>query len=188
MLEVITEWAGPQGSGLRSIMYFDGGTVGELSAARGDLNAFWGGMSGVLSDQYTWNISPAARVLAPNNGGLIDVVSDVSVLSGAGAQAQQPVPDASQVLTQWRTGIVLGGRFLQGRTYVPGLTTGSITAGNITPVVVAALNGVVSDFLAASGGQFGIWHRPTGGSGGSWSPVVSGAVWGELAVQRRRRG
>lgn len=187
MLEVVTAWTGPQGSFLRTIMYFDGGTVGELSQARGDLNALWGGLSGVLSDQYSWSIEPTARVLAPSTGTLLDVASEAAVLAGSGAQAQEPVADASQVLTRWRTGLVVNGRFLQGRNYVPGLASGSLSGGNITPAVVAALTDVCGDFLAASSGQFGVWHRPQGGSGGTLAPATNGTVWGELAVQRRRR-
>lgn len=187
MLEVVTAWTGPQGSFLRNIMYFDGGTTTALSDARTAVASLWDGATGVISDQYTWSVETTARVLAPSTGTLLDVVSDPDPATGAGDQDQEPVPDASQVLFRWRTGLVVQGRFLQGRTYVPGLASGSLTNGNITPAVVTALSGVVSDFLTAAGGAFGVWHRPQGGSGGTWSPAASAAVWPELAVQRRRR-
>lgn len=188
MIEIMTRWSGPQGSGLRSIMYFRGNLPGTVTAARLAVGGLWAGYAGVMSNQYTFEVEETARLLDPSDGSLVGLYVDSGTVDGAGAQNQQPVADSTQVLHRWATGQVRNGRVVRGHQYAPGLATGSLTGGNITPAVAAALTANASDFVDDAAGEFCIWARPRPGLPGLEVEVLGGSVWGELAVLRQRRG
>lgn len=187
MQQIITSWNGPQGSFLRTIMYFSGTDEAAAAAARAAVGTLWGGYDGVMSNQYSWSVEPLVKVLNPITGGLVGEIVEPTPHGAPGAQAQQPVADATQVLFQWHTPLVVNRRLVRGRTYAPGLAQGSTTGGNLSGGVRAALVGVGVDFIDEADGTFGVWHRPTNGVGGVHVEVTSHSVWSELAVQRRRR-
>lgn len=192
MLEVITEWSGPQGSGLLNIMHFAGEDPALVGPAREAISVLMGGYDGVVSNQYSWSVRTSGRILRPSDGQILGVWTDGTPYGAPGGQNQQPVADATQVLAQWQTGQVLRRRLVRGRTFLPGLANGSTANGNITSGVLASLNGVLDDFLEQDT-TFVIWSRPVPAAGegparpGVATPVVAGTVWPELAVQRRRR-
>lgn len=186
MLEVLTEWTGPQGAGMRTVMYFDK-IVAEVASVRTSLASFWTALDGNISSQYSWKIATEGRELDPVTGGIVSVWTETTARQDVGGGAGAPVPDASQVLLRWQTGSVVGRRLLQGRTYVPGQVGGNILAGNLSAAVQGQWQTAINNFLAL-GTEFGIWHRPKGGVGGTFRNVSTGSVWPELAVQRRRRG
>lgn len=194
MLQVVTEWTGPQGAGLLNIMHFAATDPAESGPIRAALADFFGGLDGVVSNQYRWDIQTSGKILDPLTGTLVGLWSETTPYGAPGAQSQQPVADATQVLVQWLTLRVLDGRLVRGRQFIPGLANGSLANGNLTSGVRAALGEVASDLVGADVG-FGIWTRPRPARAnpprparaGSFTPVAAGSVWSELAVQRGRR-
>lgn len=188
MIEIVTRWSGPQGSGLRSIMYFRGSLPENVPVARLAVGGLWAGYAGVMSNQYTFEVDETARLLDPADGSLVGYYVDTGTVDGVGAQNQQPVADSTQVLHRWATGRVRAGRVVRGHQFAPGLATGSLTGGNITPAVAAALTANANDFVLDTDGDFCVWARPKPGLPGVEVEVLGGSVWGELAVLRQRRG
>ena len=81
----------------------------------------------------------------------------------------------------------VAGRLLQGRTFIPGISSGQLDGGQLSSACVTAFSTAQSTFLASIPADMVIWHRPKGVTPGTYFAVDSGATWNELAVQRRRR-
>lgn len=186
MREIRTAWSGPQGLAMFTVMYFDV-LVATAANQRLTLETLWQGFGANLSDDYDWEVETTGRVIDEASGGLVGGWADPTARAGVGGAAQEPVPDASQILLRWTTGVVADGRFLQGRTFVPGLQRDALLGGNLNPTATTALSAVANGFATAGMG-FVIWHRPTATRSGSMAAVNAGSCWSELAVQRNRRG
>lgn len=191
--EIRTEWKGPQAQLMYSVMYFEAPSV-AVAAQRTALKGFWDAVKAQLSNQYTFTIEPTGRIIDDASGTLVGSWSETTPLNGAGSIATQPVPDATQMLFRWGTGEVVNGRFLKGRTFVPGLSRDALVNGNLNGTAVTAMTGAANSFAAAGTG-FVVWQRPRPSSEahpiyrpGQSRPVASGSCWNELAVQRGRRG
>lgn len=182
--EILVDWTTPAGSGFVSVNFFDLGTA--VATQRTALSVFLSGLQGVLDTGVSYEIRNAGRELNDNTGVLTGAWSDSAVHADSGSVSGEPVPDASQMLYRWFTDVIIGGRFLQGRTFIPGLTDGNMVDGNLS---AGAIPGLVAlgDAFIATGTGFGVWHRPTSGVGGQFEPATSCGVWSELAVLRRRR-
>lgn len=152
-------------------------------------NAWWGFMNAVKGELVTGatgRIAPEYRVISAETGQLQDVQSfDPSV----SPTATGPVPlvaQATQVLVRWRTEAFVGGRRVQGRMFIPCLSAGKTTVGQLSPASQLTFSEAASTFRSSLG--LLVWHRPTsGGSNGLAATVTSSGVWEELATQRRRR-
>jgi hypothetical protein len=184
MFEVLTRWSGVGAGGL-NVMYFD--ELATIEVVRSLLNDFWGDVGAYITDDMSWSIDQVGRVLNPATGSLEGQWADSTPYADNGGAASSVVPDVAQVLFRWRTEQIRNGRFIQGRTFVPGFTTGNLTDGNLSSGTQTALNAAITTFLAAPVGLL-VWSRPVDGAGGVPAPVESGAVWAEMAVQRGRRG
>jgi len=183
--EIVVDWTTASGGGKVSVFFFD--TTGTVSNQRLDLATFLGNVDGALDNSVSWTIRVAGRDLDDSTGALIGAWTEGTTRTGVGNNATEPVADATQVLFQWHTGVIVNGRFLRGRTFIPGLTNSILSNGNILAANVASFDAFAETFLASSD-TFGVWHRPTSGTGGSFHLATSATVWSELAVLRRRRG
>lgn len=184
MLEVTTSWTIPSGIATKSVMYFTGDEA--LPAVRAAINAFLTSFRDRLASGVGWSVDATARVLNPLTGTLEGLETDATGQSGTGSGSGLAVPDASQVLIKWGTGQIVNGRFLQGKTYIPGLDANLLSGGDVGNTTRGAIAGAAQTF-ATGGHGLGVWHRPQGGSGGTIKPATSGTCNGELAVLRRRR-
>lgn len=182
--EIVTDWVTPAGTGMATVMYFAPSTT--VTIQRSFLNTFWNSIRGLQSTGTTFTIRTTGRELDETTGALTGAWSEPTVFVASGAGGSIPVPDATQALIQWRTGVIVGSRFVRGRTFLPGLASGNLQGGNLIPsgasVILAAATA-----LAASSADLRVWHRPISGSGGSSQKVTSATVWNEFAVLRRRR-
>lgn len=184
--EQLVTWTTPAGSNFVSVLFYDS-ALGVVADERAALDVFLTAVSELLGTNIDWVIEPTGRILDDSTGGLTGFWSEPTVHQGSGtAVSGAIVPDASQILLRWRTSTVTSGRLLQGRTYIPGLWASAVDDGEIDAEAFADLTSFVNTFVPTSG--LVIWHRPTGGSGGSTADVTSGSVWNELAVLRNRRG
>lgn len=183
--EVITTWATDAGGGFKSVMYFlaSGGTI---NAQRQSVHTLWETVETELNTSTVYSQEQEGRIIEAETGTLQGLWTDGEAFGGFGTDAAEPVPDASQVLMRWNTNTVIGGRFLRGRTFVPGLGVDNVTNGNVSAGSITLFSGAMNTFVATGLG-FCIWHRPTLGAGGGFAEVSGSSVWNELAVLRRRR-
>lgn len=183
--EIVTDWTGPQGSGMQTVMYMLEQTTTH-NDQRVETGVFWSGVAAGLSNLYTWKVRELARVIESTDGGLVREDVDTPVVTGPGGSAAQPVADATQALVRWKTGLVVRGRILKGRTYIPGLISTEVLNGNLKASSLANFQARANTLANAAVG-FSIWSRPLDGGAGSSALVSSATVWGELAVLRGRR-
>lgn len=191
MLEVITRHTGPQGSGLRTIMFFNGINSTDASEAQTAVRAFWAAMAPGTSNLYSHEVEAESRLVDAIDGTVSDiVVNPTPTTLVVGASAVAPLPDVNQAMVRWQTTEVVRGKFVRGRTYFPGLTVNATTGGNLLPATQTALAGAAADLVTDT--SLLVWSRPITADGtllmpGTPCEVSSSSVWSEFAVLRRRR-
>lgn len=183
--EILVDWTTASGLGKVSVFFQD--LEESVSDFRDALATMLGTVDGSLDDTTSWSIRQEGRELTDEEGGLQGVWSDSDAKTGTGAGTGECVPDAAQVLMQWQTSTITGGRFVRGRTFIPGLSTGGMVSGNVSSAIQTAWTTLGNTFIGAGVGA-GVWHRPVSGSGGLFCLATSCSIWPELAVLRRRRG
>lgn len=182
--QIITRWVTASGSGKATVMYFDA-TV-SISTQRSAISALFTTCQAQLSNTVNWTVDTAGIDVDGTTGGLAASWSEAVARQGVGASSNQPVADTTQVLLKWRTASIVGGRFLQGRTFLPGLTATNLVNGNLGSGAQTVFAGAATT-MAGSAAGFEIWHRPVSGTGGLGVAVSGSQVPFELAVLRRRR-
>lgn len=184
--EIIVEWTTITGGGKRSVLYFDEATA--VSDQRSEIHNWLTDLAGGLHTSTAWNVATSGRELDTATGTLTGIWSETTARNGAGSLATgQPVPDAAQILIQWTTGVVVNGRVIRGRTYIPGTSTANVANGNLAESVRASYATDSNTFVGATP-SFVIWHRPRSGAGGVAVVVDAADCWREFGVQRNRRG
>lgn len=183
--EIIVDWTTPSGSGKASVLYFIEAT--SVASQRAALSTFLESVQTVQSSQCAYTIRTVGREMTSATGALSGAWSEPTAYTGTGSLAQEPLPDASQALIRWSTDHIVGSRFLQGRTFIPCLTTNGVNDGDVLAATQTVLQDA-ADALVAAGVQFCIWHRPVSGAGGEAWAVDTAAAQSEFAVLRRRRG
>lgn len=183
--EILVDWTTDKGPGQVSVFMFD--ETPPVADQRNALGAFLTDADGILSTTTHWAVRTTGREMDSGTGVLTGVWNEDTGHSGIGAQVQEQMSDATQVLVRWKTGLIANGRFLQGRTFLPGVAVSAAVAGNLgdgarTTVLTAAQNLVDDDV------QLSVWHRPVAKAGGVLTTVLATDVWREFAVLRRRRG
>lgn len=182
--EIVVDWITASGPGKVSVTWWD--LTATVAAQRTALATFLGAVDGTLDNSTTWTIRTVGRELDDSTGGLIGAWAEGSVKTGTGNNATEPVADATQILFQWHTGNIVNGRFLRGRTFIPGLTNSVLSNGNINEANRAAFQ-ALGETLVDDAANMQVWHRPVSGTGGSAHTIANCTVWAELAVLRRRR-
>lgn len=180
--EIIAQYGGPGRNPKLSVWHYEDSL--DNDAIKTALQTFYTSVAGTWSNQYSVQIQPTVRILNTATGALVGESGfTVAPVVINGTIAGQPVPDAVAVLFRWNTEEVVGGRFLKGRTFVPGLAVTQLTNGNLTGSVNTSLNNIATTLANDSNGP-SIWSQKHG----IQHFVQTGNAWGELATQRRRRG
>jgi hypothetical protein len=182
--EIIVDYQAPGMSPSLSVFYFE--APGAESAARDALRDMFVLVEDYLSEDLNWTVRTTGRVLDSATGQLSGEWSDPNARAGFGASVDNQVANATCMLMRWNTGDIVRGRFVRGRTFVPGLRASALVNGQWASSAAGAF-GVAGQALITSGTGFGVWHRPTGGSGGSFHAANNCTGWTEAAMQRRRR-
>lgn len=183
--EIITEWSMASGTGKVTVMYF--GTTPSVAVQRSAINTFWTAVKASLDNSVSFGIRTLGRELDDQTGALTGAWTETSSKTGNGSGTTEQVADATQAIIQWHTGTIINGRFVRGRTFVPGLSIAALSNGNLGASTVTTFQSA-ANALIASAADLAVWHRPVSGSGGSAPVVNSASVWNELGVLRRRRG
>jgi len=134
-------------------------------------------------DNLTAVVQPDVRIVNVGTG----VLEGVDVVTGAtipGVSTGESLPRATMALIQWRTSQVVSGRFLRGRTFMPGFNEGTNNAdGQLDSSVAASLASEANDFVTRLGSDAAVWS-PTHHVAAS---IESATVWSEWASLRSRR-
>lgn len=115
----------------------------------------------------TWSFSPEAQVAG-------DTAGVYSAPSGC--------------VVNWKTGTVINGSRLRGKTFVVPLAGSTYQEdGSINPTSLGIVRGAAS--VLAATGDLQVWHRPTtvGAADGSHGQVAAAVVNDMVAVLRSRR-
>lgn len=182
--EIITHWVTASGSSDRTVMFFDPDIAVEDQ--RDAIADFFAGTEAARGTTTNWFIETAGRVLDTATGAVTGAWTDARTKAGVGTTSGAVVPDSSQIVMRWLTAVVVDGRFLRGRTFIPGSAIGAVSQGNVGAGTVSLYN-TEGQALADALVGFSIWHRPTSGAGGTSQPVLTADCWNEFGVLRRRR-
>lgn len=182
--EIQVLWTPPSGIQTSTVMYWWDG-VG-VSTQRTRLNTFLTAINGFLTGDTLWTIATQGKVLNEQTGQMTGTWAEATPYSGAGSGTGEPVPDVAQILFRWGTNTVLNGRFVKGRSFIPGLAAENLLGGNIAGAAVGPMTTAASNLAGASAG-FGVYHRPQNGTLGALVTINTADCASEMAVQRRRR-
>jgi len=182
--EITVQWTTIAGSGRVSVFNFNEGVA--VATQRAALNTFLGAIDGALDNSTTWSIDTSGREWNATTGALSGAWTETTSYTGTGGVSGEPVADATQILFRWSTGTIVNGRFLTGRTFIPGCAAINLVDGNLEETLRAAIEANGQTF-AGSAATPVVWHRPISGSGGQQVQMSDCSVWSEFAVLRRRR-
>lgn len=185
MREWIINWTGPGSTPKLSVLYADNSFTAADQA--GAINTLLLAYKPYMNVLYSAQTKAAIRLIDDATGELVGLETFTPAPPVTGSSSGQPVADSSQVLLRWATGQIVNGRFVQGRTFLPGLGVGNLNNGNVASAVVTAMSTAANTFAAGAVG-FGVWHRPKDDAAGDLLFMTGGSCWNEVAVQRGRRG
>jgi hypothetical protein len=151
------------------------------------LGTFFNAIKGNFPSSVTWSIPSSGDILNDADGALTGAWTGGTAASYAGTTAGA-YAGGTGAYVRWITGVVVGRRKLQGRTFLcPVLTSLYDTSGTINdPSIVSMLAAATS--LAVSG-KLVIWHRPSGlgATDGSSATVVGAAIPDKVTSLKSRR-
>lgn len=176
---VQVEFVGLGGSPYLATHYIDQGLAVDEVVAVSAVGNFWGAVDGVMANDLTWTTLPEVPLFSTPD--TITSIQSVPTVGGAGAVSNPPLARSTQGLVRWLTNSFAGNRRVQGKTYVPGLTTSALndTGGLVAPVrstLQTAAEGLADDGLVVASRVANTFNAAVGAS-----------VWGEFAVLRSRR-
>lgn len=160
MMRVTTQWSGVAGTPWFTVTAFTASPEDQAAAdaAVSAMAAFWTAVGAGVTSEARWDMDPIVDVLSP--AGVLTGRIDSGVTSGAGGgQASSPLPFMTQALLRLGTGSFQGGREIQGRIFIPGLTEadsqdGTGPASGLRNIILSA-----AETLRDSGAGLAVWSR-----------------------------
>lgn len=187
-------WTGFTGAPGYSAFHFasgflDGGLFGdeaELLAER-VADAFEG-LAPSLPSSVQISIDPEVPIIDSDTGVAQSFASIEPPPSVSGSGSGGYAGPTGAVVT-WRTDDVRGGRRIRGRTFlVPLVSSRYESDGTLTSSALGDLRTFANRIIgSALEGDFGVWSRPVGGSGGVFASVTNATIPDMAAVLRTRR-
>lgn len=156
-----------------------GNTAADAVLAVG---ALWDNLMQLATDNVSYTSGGVVETVDETTGqptGLTAVTPE----TGIGQLSNDPLPWATQMVCQWRTGIFVSGREVRGRTFVPGLTEASNTDGVPYSGTMTQLNGYCASYAASLNATPFVYSRQHHVG----YPIVAGTAWDQFAVLRSRR-
>lgn len=190
MLRITARWSGFPGAPGYSNFFFagGGGLIGDQNQVAQRVSDAFKGMIVHLAAGTSISIEPEAAVVDSDTGQVtdfrnIDTIAPV-VASGSGSYA-----GPAGAVVNWRTSDLRNGRRIRGRTFMVPLASSSFdSTGSLSVSVLQGLNTFATAIRGADlDSEFGVWSRPTNGSGGVFASVTSHNVPDMVAVLRSRR-
>jgi hypothetical protein len=185
-------WTG--GPGL-STFYFAAASLGaegqpEATEAAARVQAYITSVRTVVAAGVLMNVQQQVDQIDPATGNLVGGFTTPLGSGQTGSGSASFAPTGSAVLGQLLTAVVIDGRRVRGRTFMPPtgasqlLGTGDPSNGTRSTLTTAL--GLLGTTIVTPLTNV-VWHRPRGGSGGSQVAVNGYAAWSKMAVLRSRR-
>jgi len=187
LYRVRVNFSGGSGTPWLATHYFLG-SAGSAQQAATAVGVFWGAVDALINSGHDWATELDVTTIESSTGALTAVTATTQQ-TGTGALATERLPQATQGLLQWRTGGILGGKELRGRTFIPGLTEASNDSGDVVAATVTAVQAAASTLIGTANADLVIWKRPnpSGAGNGGYSSALVGSMWSKFAVLRSRR-
>lgn len=174
---------GPTGAPYLSTFHFAGTAQEDIATPRGNLVTFMTALDAHWGNATSWSLDPEVEFVDPATGEITGL-GTATTASGSGNLTATYLPPACQALIRWRTSAFFNGRQLQGRTFVPGMTTAnSDGGGGLTSTVQAAYAAAAAALVASTPQTLVIWSRRNLDA----ENVTSAVVPAKFAVLRSRR-
>lgn len=190
--QILVDWTTVNGGGKLSVFYAS--TAATVEDQREALGTFLNSVRVAQTTDTSYSIRAAGIEVDETDGTLTGDWHSGTPATGTGTNTGEPVPDAAQVLVRWKSSDIVNGRFVQGRTFLPGFSSQAVTDGNLNGPTQSAVQAAAL-ILIESEAAFGIWSRPLFDPeshalvrAGSFHVASTESVWNELAVLRKRRG
>lgn len=181
--EVLLKWTMPNGLVTNSVInWYEGMPVETM---RSTIAGALGHLSPYLTPDTLWEIPLGGKLINDATGQQIGGWTASLARTGGGSGGSQPLPDAAMGLVRYRTDQIINGRYVNGRTYIPGLSTGAADGGNVSTGCLAALQSF-GDALVGSNKLY-VYSRPKGAGAGTILASTRAEAWNEFAILRRRR-
>lgn len=169
-----------------------GGSTADATAILAHFRAVWNVLAAKVATGATIVYNPTCIAMEDTTGTLVGSFTGTPPANSVGAGGSSPMPYQTQGLIAWDTNLVVAGRRLRGRWFIPFPDEGDNTGTTAVPSAsyIAQLNSAVTTYMStgAGGALPAIWHRPSpGGSNGTHSAVTGGAARSYWSVQRKRR-
>lgn len=166
-------------------------TSSAVTAAAAALRVFYDSIKAYLPSTVTISWSGTCGYVNNTDGQLVSTIPYTPPAVVVGTSVSSYAAPAG-ISVAWRTGQIVNGRLLRGRTFlVPigqsGLQADGTAASAALTAIGAAATALITSSAAASDWRLSVWHRPVGGTGGVSSVVLTATVKDEIAVLRSRR-
>jgi hypothetical protein len=178
---VRTIFTGAQGSPWLSTLNFGaaGGTAAQAVTA---VAAFWGAVDVQMPGTIDWTTEADVGTYSPA-GELEDVDTTTPSTGAGGAGAGELLPRATQGLIRLRTGLIIDGRELRGRIFIPGLSESVNDNGTYAAASRATINTAAAALISDANSTLLVWSK-------RWAteaPALTGVTATEFAVLTSRR-
>lgn len=180
-----TVWTGVAGSPYYTNLWFltDGSGTGMEDSCDA-WTAFIDGISINMNTNMIFTVEPDVPLIDSASGvltGSTTITPNAVDIDGTG----DILPPTVQGLVRWTTGLVVAGRRLRGRMFLPGFLEG-LNQSNGTPsgTIVSAVNSGLSTMLSAMDVAPLVVYSPTHGA---FAEVDGANMWTQWASLRSRR-
>lgn len=182
---VVVSWAGTPIVGLAvNVLHYAGDTGPSNPAA---IKTAYQTLAGILSTGVTITVPDSGEVLEDTTGILESVWTGTGGGNVVGTAGGVVAAGVGACIT-WKTGGIIDGRRLRGRTFIVPLSSTAYEAnGTLTAAAITALNNFGTSLMAS--GPLAVWHRPTDAetADGNSYGVVSFSVRDKVAFLSSRR-
>lgn len=205
ILRIKARWSGFTGGPGYSNFYFRDFSSGAPTDADADsagdrVETFFGAIANLFPTAVKIRVQSDADVIEETNGEIQSVLSTGVRADVSGTAAANGYSGASGVVVTWRTGGVVAGRRVRGRTFlVPTANIAYDLDGTLQNSTITTLQNAANTLISAAGTpDLGVWARPTPehqntkgetipARDGSWYVVTSATIPDKAAILRSRR-
>lgn len=184
MIRITARWSGLPGGEAVNVFHFDGDSQPAAQAAADSVSDVLTANAAGFRTGATVRVDSLAPAVLPSDGTVLNYWPVVTAPI-IGSAVEPPLPQNSCLLVKYATEGVVANRRVQGKTFLPGLTTAALDNGE---VLEAFRTDFTTRFSVLINEGFGVWSRPIeGGRAGSFHQVNAVSVWKEWAQLGRRR-
>lgn len=196
LLKVTAKWTGFAGApGYSNFFWheedpagsFDSGAIAAMNA----VGTFFDSIKQWFPNTVKWNVQPDVPIIESTTGELVSYANGGARTDIVGTATNAAYSAASGVVVTWRTGGVVRGRRVRGRTFLVPTANVAYDLDGTLQSASAASFGTAATALINTVGQRSpvIWSRPSskGASDGAFFPILTATVPDKVAILKSRR-